>query len=162
MSLSSRALGAAPLGPSLLLRARDLDSPVPLQLPRAAGPTVQRRAWGGTGNAGTDAGQPTDHRADRGARHRQGGAGLLCPGSGRPGRRQATAGSGDLSDDDAVAAGDVRPVAPGWSDPGGDGGNQRLLETAVLPAGGGPVSYTHLRAHETPEHLVCRLLLEKK
>src|SRR5674536_194081 len=25
----------------------------------------------------------------------------------------------------------------------------------------GPVSYTHLRAHETPEHLVCRLLLEK-
>eukprot|EP00658_Telonema_sp_P-2_P039081 TRINITY_DN27945_c0_g1_i1.p1 TRINITY_DN27945_c0_g1~~TRINITY_DN27945_c0_g1_i1.p1 ORF type:complete len:274 (+),score=48.20 TRINITY_DN27945_c0_g1_i1:113-934(+) len=27
---------------------------------------------------------------------------------------------------------------------------------------GEPVSYTHLRAHETPEHLVCRLLLEKK
>src|SRR5674536_378824 len=26
----------------------------------------------------------------------------------------------------------------------------------------GPVSYTHLRAHETPEHLVCRLLLDKK
>ena len=24
-----------------------------------------------------------------------------------------------------------------------------------------PVSYTHIRAHETPEHLVCRLLLEK-
>ena len=24
------------------------------------------------------------------------------------------------------------------------------------------VSYTHLRAHETPEHLVCRFLLEKK
>src|SRR5674536_376148 len=24
-----------------------------------------------------------------------------------------------------------------------------------------PVSYTHLRAHETPEHLVCRLLLAK-
>src|SRR5678816_2156165 len=24
-----------------------------------------------------------------------------------------------------------------------------------------PVSYTDLRAHETPEHLVCRLLLEK-
>ena len=23
-------------------------------------------------------------------------------------------------------------------------------------------SYTHLRAHEIPEHLVCRLLLEKK
>src|SRR5678815_5795527 len=26
---------------------------------------------------------------------------------------------------------------------------------------GESVSYTHLRAHETPEHLVCRLLLEK-
>ena len=26
----------------------------------------------------------------------------------------------------------------------------------------GPVSYTHLRAHETSLHLVCRLLLEKK
>src|SRR5665254_21620 len=33
----------------------------------------------------------------------------------------------------------------------------------VSPAGPArPVSYTHLRAHETPEHLVCRLLLEKK
>src|SRR5450756_3048812 len=30
-------------------------------------------------------------------------------------------------------------------------------------AGGtGPVSYTHLRAHETRHDLVCRLLLEKK
>ena len=26
----------------------------------------------------------------------------------------------------------------------------------------GPVSYTHLRAHETLRYLVCRLLLEKK
>ena len=25
----------------------------------------------------------------------------------------------------------------------------------------GPVSYTHLRAHETDQYLVCRLLLEK-
>ena len=25
-----------------------------------------------------------------------------------------------------------------------------------------PVSYIHLRAHETPEHLVCRLMLVKK
>ena len=27
---------------------------------------------------------------------------------------------------------------------------------------GEPVSYTHLRAHETDSYLVCRLLLEKK
>ena len=38
----------------------------------------------------------------------------------------------------------------------------------IITSGGLPpnpaesVSYTHLRAHETPEHLVCRLLLEKK
>eukprot|EP00658_Telonema_sp_P-2_P044870 TRINITY_DN32777_c0_g1_i2.p2 TRINITY_DN32777_c0_g1~~TRINITY_DN32777_c0_g1_i2.p2 ORF type:complete len:121 (-),score=21.04 TRINITY_DN32777_c0_g1_i2:90-452(-) len=34
----------------------------------------------------------------------------------------------------------------------------RLLREILIQ----PVSYTHLRAHETPEHLVCRLLLEKK
>eukprot|EP00658_Telonema_sp_P-2_P064171 TRINITY_DN53068_c0_g1_i1.p1 TRINITY_DN53068_c0_g1~~TRINITY_DN53068_c0_g1_i1.p1 ORF type:complete len:100 (-),score=36.43 TRINITY_DN53068_c0_g1_i1:29-328(-) len=33
---------------------------------------------------------------------------------------------------------------------------------AKAKRGAGAVSYTHLRAHETPEHLVCRLLLEKK
>src|SRR5678816_3285918 len=38
--------------------------------------------------------------------------------------------------------------------PGGDG---VIAINATIP-----VSYTHLRAHETPEHLVCRLLLEKK
>src|SRR5664280_3325883 len=30
------------------------------------------------------------------------------------------------------------------------------------PGAAGPVSYTHLRAHETVLDLVCRLLLEKK
>src|SRR5450759_2723235 len=35
--------------------------------------------------------------------------------------------------------------------------------TLRLSCGGcGPVSYTHLRAHETRHDLVCRLLLEKK
>src|SRR5678816_4760369 len=41
------------------------------------------------------------------------------------------------------------------SDRTGASGERR----AVLAAA---VSYTHLRAHETPEQLVCRLLLEKK
>eukprot|EP00658_Telonema_sp_P-2_P075864 TRINITY_DN65668_c0_g1_i1.p1 TRINITY_DN65668_c0_g1~~TRINITY_DN65668_c0_g1_i1.p1 ORF type:complete len:116 (-),score=26.23 TRINITY_DN65668_c0_g1_i1:115-462(-) len=36
---------------------------------------------------------------------------------------------------------------------------EALLNSSPNPR---PVSYTHLRAHETPEHLVCRLLLEKK
>src|SRR5680860_1745796 len=31
-----------------------------------------------------------------------------------------------------------------------------------LPTRQQPVSYTHLRAHETDSYLVCRLLLEKK
>src|SRR5665254_21457 len=56
------------------------------------------------------------------------------------------------------AASDVykRQGAAGFADQGhacrdlsGRGGDQRLDS----------VSYTHLRAHETPEHLVCRLLL---
>ena len=34
--------------------------------------------------------------------------------------------------------------------------------TAQLPIDPKPVSYTHLRAHETGRNLVCRLLLEKK
>ena len=41
----------------------------------------------------------------------------------------------------------------------------RLSEASaslVLSADLGPVSYTHLRAHETVLDLVCRLLLEKK
>ena len=40
----------------------------------------------------------------------------------------------------------------------------KLLSAALAPKAFTlvPVSYTHLRAHETPEQLVCRLLLEKK
>ena len=43
---------------------------------------------------------------------------------------------------------------------------QAVLATAVAEANdvvsADPVSYTHLRAHETVLDLVCRLLLEKK
>ena len=38
----------------------------------------------------------------------------------------------------------------------------RLLNTASKAITCSPVSYTHLRAHETDSYLVCRLLLEKK
>src|SRR5450756_2453049 len=37
-----------------------------------------------------------------------------------------------------------------------------VLEQAQHLLDAGPVSYTHLRAHETRHDLVCRLLLEKK
>ena len=36
-------------------------------------------------------------------------------------------------------------------------GWKALLHKTIMP-----VSYTHLRAHETDSYLVCRLLLEKK
>ena len=36
------------------------------------------------------------------------------------------------------------------------------LAKEQIAYGLGPVSYTHLRAHETDSYLVCRLLLEKK
>ncbi len=41
-------------------------------------------------------------------------------------------------------------------------GEVQVRGPAVMSGYLGPVPYTHLRAHETPEHLVCRLLLEKK
>ena len=37
-----------------------------------------------------------------------------------------------------------------------------IQEFMIVPAGFDPVSYTHLRAHETVLDLVCRLLLETK
>ena len=47
--------------------------------------------------------------------------------------------------------------ASAFGDTDGDIFGQNLTKDVAVP-----VSYTHLRAHETPEHLVCRLLLEKK
>eukprot|EP00658_Telonema_sp_P-2_P079505 TRINITY_DN769_c0_g1_i8.p1 TRINITY_DN769_c0_g1~~TRINITY_DN769_c0_g1_i8.p1 ORF type:complete len:416 (-),score=114.53 TRINITY_DN769_c0_g1_i8:12-1259(-) len=72
-----------------------------------------------------------------------------------------------------------RKELPPWLQPANQGAPVGRMQMGAPPpwAGGapmpggmpgmppmpyGPVSYTHLRAHETPEHLVCRLLLEKK
>ena len=41
-------------------------------------------------------------------------------------------------------------------------GQSGVGKSSLLSAGLLPVSYTHLRAHETVLDLVCRLLLEKK
>src|SRR5450756_2992201 len=43
-----------------------------------------------------------------------------------------------------------------WTNKGGSLGSLGRYQEAI------PVSYTHLRAHETRHDLVCRLLLEKK
>ena len=40
--------------------------------------------------------------------------------------------------------------------------NPLLIKLSVPMMVSMPVSYTHLRAHETDSYLVCRLLLEKK
>src|SRR5450756_862513 len=52
----------------------------------------------------------------------------------------------------------TKPTVPGAEIP--------AANVALRPVGGRmtprPVSYTHLRAHETRHDLVCRLLLEKK
>src|SRR5678816_311326 len=65
-----------------------------------------------------------------------------------------------LGDVDVVVAGGMESMsnAPYLIPKAREGyrlGNGELVDSMT-------VSYTHLRAHETPEHLVCRLLLEKK
>src|SRR5678815_192796 len=84
--------------------------------------------------------------------------GSLRPGAGSaPARRRATLPAADAATDGLGAdqstvalsarrsACDVRPHGPG----------ARRTALACEPRLH-PVSYTHLRAHETPEHLVCR------
>ena len=44
----------------------------------------------------------------------------------------------------------------------GEGPEAARIRDALTTFRGTPVSYTHLRAHETVLDLVCRLLLEKK
>src|SRR5678815_3984049 len=72
-------------------------------------------------------------------------------------------------DDSPEGAG--RPVVEAIDDsriryeqmPSPTGGLPSRVRNSAWPKARGtfiPVSYTHLRAHETPEQLVCRLLLE--
>src|SRR5678815_4546054 len=69
----------------------------------------------------------------------------------------------DAADAPAGVETRVRPCATGISRLEYSGAHRDVAANPRL-AGAGPddigaVSYTHLRAHETPEHLVCRLLL---
>mgnify|MGYP003381565673 CR=1 FL=1 len=58
--------------------------------------------------------------------------------------------------------GDPLPVEAALSLRGALAGRDRAEFPERLYRGHGPVSYTHLRAHETVLDIVCRLLLEKK
>src|SRR5664279_5978598 len=70
----------------------------------------------------------------------------------------------DLADADAVAALADRLLAAAPDLLVNNAGLAHYMPFAELPAAKArePVSYTHLRAHETDSYLVCRLLLEKK
>eukprot|EP00825_Cyclidium_porcatum_P011788 TRINITY_DN16087_c0_g1_i2.p4 TRINITY_DN16087_c0_g1~~TRINITY_DN16087_c0_g1_i2.p4 ORF type:complete len:139 (-),score=21.26 TRINITY_DN16087_c0_g1_i2:3-419(-) len=72
-------------------------------------------------------------------------------------RVSRTVGKGDV--DAALALAEREVVAAVH----GDGQDRRVvLENSRGAVALVPVSYTHLRAHETRHDLVCRLLLEKK
>src|SRR5450759_5423280 len=92
----------------------------------------------------------TDRSAGAAALHRAGP--LVAPGRGHPVAAQRP---GVLR-----AAVRYRAVAAAGADELG-GLSQRRLGGDPVPVAE-PVSYTHLRAHETRHDLVCRLLLEKK
>src|SRR5680860_1214492 len=53
-------------------------------------------------------------------------------------------------------------IEPIWNGEQGLFPGESLYYFVSLAIGIIPVSYTHLRAHETDSYLVCRLLLEKK
>ena len=66
--------------------------------------------------------------------------------------------------DNSIGLSTLLAVDPGESFEGtGRASVQQTLNECIrLTEIPNPVSYTHLRAHETPEHTVCRLMLEKK
>src|SRR5450759_1984887 len=67
---------------------------------------------------------------------------------------------GDTVDTDAHSP--AAQCRPPWHRHGSMhlGGSYQVHASLVRPPYPGPVSYTHLRAHETRHDLVCRLLLE--
>ena len=58
------------------------------------------------------------------------------------------------------ASGDLAPLAHLALVVVGEG--EARVGGQLMDGGAAPVSYTHLRAHETVLDIVCRLLLEKK
>src|SRR5450759_5479709 len=75
-------------------------------------------------------------------------------------RLRCLTGPNERGDEDPIERGDELSEALGDL-PCSFLSRSRQATVGVEP-GGGAVSYTHLRAHETRHDLVCRLLLEKK
>src|SRR5664279_6206780 len=71
--------------------------------------------------------------------------------------------SGAGSDDNPCTfASPCRTLQAAYNVTAADGEIEVLVPANYSPLTITPVSYTHLRAHETDSYLVCRLLLEKK
>src|SRR5659263_9152 len=95
---------------------------------------------------------------------------MIFGGSGSPNSTRHTWVSRRISNDVTNAAVtqraniSIRPAEPGISSSVKSPDVAALCPTIMncRIAASGPVSYTHLRAHETRHDLVCRLLLEKK
>src|SRR5678816_2502892 len=113
---------------------------------------------------------PRGHGVQGRARQARGHAGVRR----RAGRDRAEGSLGAMVPDDVARAwgwapADIAELSGGLLNatyavrPGGEpvAVLQRLHAIFAAEVNLDPVSYTHLRAHETPEHLVCRLLLEK-
>src|SRR5450631_4709946 len=118
---SSRAPGAASMGPSVLLRARELASLLSQQLLRAATFGSWLSPSGGEVHVGRDAGRAGDYRPGRGPGYRQGRAGVLCAGARPYGWLAAGPGGHDVLHDDPFAADHGRALAGSGGDPGRDG-----------------------------------------
>src|SRR5674536_7936 len=75
-----------------------------------------------------------------------------------PGLMHVELGYYHVGDIEFVAAFDVdgKKVGRDLSEATVTSENNTIKFADVPPLGVEPVSYTHLRAHETPEHLVCR------
>src|SRR5664279_2142126 len=85
---------------------------------------------------------------------------VLAPGFARPLLGVVVAAEPETVSDEGGAAHVVSSGGSRWS---GAGGGRRPSGPSQTRVGGqiasAPVSYTHLRAHETDSYLVCRLLL---
>ena len=102
-------------------------------------------------------------RPPRSTQSRSSAASDVYKRQGHTGNFRATIKGNEIVDECCAKIGKATIDAGGCLIVTADHGNcETMINRATKEIDIAPVSYTHLRAHETPEHLVCRLLLEKK